>query len=52
MLNNRPFNLPEKSFQADFSAESKLSTGSTTNKNLVALGLLGKTIGLPENHMK
>ena len=43
--------LPSQStrIQIDFSKESENTTGSARNKNIVALGLLEKTLGLPEN---
>jgi len=43
--------LPLTSFQIDFSSRSEVATGSTKDKNLVALGLLGKIMGLPEKHI-
>jgi len=43
--------LPPTSFQIDFSTRSEAATGSTKDKNLVALGLLAKIVGLPEEHI-
>jgi len=38
--------LPLESFVIDFSGRSKAVTGSTGNKNIVALGLLGTMLGI------
>jgi len=44
-------NLPSQSIsiQINFSTESENATGSTGNKNIIALGLLERALGLPEN---
>lgn len=42
-------NLPEKSFLVGFSKKSQEVTGSTLNKNIVALGLLIRILALPED---
>ncbi|HEY48633.1 MAG TPA: 2-oxoacid:acceptor oxidoreductase subunit alpha [Dehalococcoidia bacterium] len=44
--------LPEPSFQVDFSKKSKEVTGSTQNKNIVALGLLKRILALPDKKVK
>lgn len=44
--------LPEKSFQVGFSETSKELTGTTTAKNIVALGLLERILALPESLSK
>ena len=47
----REFSLPEKSFMVGFSDKSKKVTGATRNKNIVALGLLTRILGLPESEV-
>ena len=44
--------LPAASFKIDFSTKSEETTESPKNKNLVALGLLAKIVGLPEKYIK
>jgi len=44
--------LPQQSFQVGFAATSREATGSTLNKNIVALGLLVKILALPEDQTK
>ena len=41
-------NLPQNSFQIDFSRISQDKTGSARNKNIVALGLLNKLLSYPK----
>ena len=48
----RGINLPEESFQIDFSRRSQEATGSALNKNIVALGLLRRLLALSENRLK
>lgn len=45
-------NLPERSFQVDFSQISKELNGKTSAKNMAALGLLERILALPENLVK
>ena len=45
-------NLPQKSFKVGFSRKSQEVTGSTLNKNIVALGLLMRILALPEDRLK
>jgi len=47
----KSFHLPAMSFQSDFSTKSVEATGSTKNKNLVALGLLGKILGIQDEYI-
>lgn len=47
----REINLPEKSFLVGFSKKSQKVTGSTLNKNIVALGLLIRILALPEDQV-
>lgn len=47
----REFNLPERSFMVGFSDKSKKVTGSTRNKNIVALGLLTRILALQESQV-
>jgi 2-oxoglutarate ferredoxin oxidoreductase subunit alpha len=48
----RGVNLPEKSFQIDFSRKSQEATRSTLNKNIVALGLLIRILTIPDDRVK
>ena len=45
-------NLPPESFRVDFSLRSREVTGSTQNKNLVALGLLKRILAFPDDRVK
>jgi len=47
----RGINLPEKSFLVGFSRRSQEVTGSTVNKNVVALGLLTRILALAPDRM-
>jgi 2-oxoglutarate ferredoxin oxidoreductase subunit alpha len=49
---SREINLPAKSFQVGFSKKSQEVTGSTLNKNIVALGLLKRILALSEDRVK
>lgn len=44
--------LPNKSFKIPFSQKSREATGSEKSKNIVALGLLRKVLGLPEKKVR
>ncbi len=44
--------LPRMAFRVDFSKKSREVTGTTVSKNMVALGLLKKILGLPEDGVK
>lgn len=44
--------LPPRSFRIDLSQASREATGSTSSKNIVALGLLKKIFSLPQNTLK
>ncbi|MFC2058177.1 2-oxoacid:acceptor oxidoreductase subunit alpha [Chloroflexota bacterium] len=48
---SKRINLPQKSFMVDFSQKSRDITGSTLNKNIVALGLVIRILALPENRV-
>ena len=52
--NNPPtdINLPETSYQVDFSKRSQEVTGSTIDKNIVALGVLLRILALDEDQVK
>ena len=45
-------NLPQKSFQVGFSKKSQEVTGSTQNKNIVALGLLLRILAISDDRVK
>ena len=45
-------NLPQKSFKVGFSKKSQEVTGTTLNKNIVALGLLVRILALPEDRVQ
>lgn len=45
-------NVPEKAFRVGFSTESQQATGSTLNKNIVALGLLLRILALAGDRVK
>jgi 2-oxoglutarate ferredoxin oxidoreductase subunit alpha len=47
----RGMNVPEKAFDAGFSRESQQATGSTLNKNIVALGLLLRILALADQRV-
>ncbi|MFC1944672.1 2-oxoacid:acceptor oxidoreductase family protein [Chloroflexota bacterium] len=44
--------LPERSFQIDLSQRSRIVSGSTLDKNIVALGLLMKILALPDKQVR
>ncbi len=52
--NNPPteINLPETSYQVDFSKRSHEVTGATIDKNIVALGVLLRILALDEDQVK
>lgn len=55
LFENNPsteINLPETSYQIDFSRRSHEVTGSTINKNIVALGGLLRILALDEDRVK
>ncbi|HUU63432.1 MAG TPA: 2-oxoacid:acceptor oxidoreductase subunit alpha [Dehalococcoidia bacterium] len=55
LFENNPsteFNLPETSYQVDFSKRSHEVTGSTIDKNIVALGVLLRILALDEDQVK
>ncbi|MFC2035888.1 2-oxoacid:acceptor oxidoreductase subunit alpha [Chloroflexota bacterium] len=45
-------NLPNQSFLVDFTKKSQDVTGSTLNKNMVALGLLERILAFPPDQIK
>jgi Pyruvate/2-oxoacid:ferredoxin oxidoreductase gamma subunit len=49
---SRGINLPVKSFQVGLSRKSQEITGSTQNKNIVALGLLMKILAITDDRRK
>ncbi len=49
---SKGISLPVKSFQVGFARKSQEVTGSTLNKNIVALGLLKRILALPEDRVR